>query len=335
MANLALRNPQFKTIVVPSSGVLSTKCRISVNGTLVYTIIRNVLPSTTAYFDVSELARDFVDNSYSATFATSSIDIVTVLENFTEANASGTVVGSAVTFTDKGYEAYGTFEEGINPTLPTSASWLISKNNNGNQYEIFVPENTSGTIPYISDLGVIGYVAYTGSSTIINFPDSGTGNDLIINRINCTKYGIGTRIIFINKYGTQQSLWFFLRKNENVSRSNTTFKSNTLLTNFATLPSPQYSTTAPSTSVFNTQAKKSYTLSSGYYPEFAVEYFEELLLSEFVWIDKANSTDDASINAIPLIVKSSSVSVKTSVNDRLIEYTMEFEDAFDYINNIR
>jgi hypothetical protein len=26
---------------------------------------------------------------------------------------------------------------------------------------------------------------------------------------------------------------------------------------------------------------------------------------------------------------------KTSVNDRLIEYNMNFEEAFDYINNIR
>ena len=281
MANLALRNPQFKTIVVPSSGVLSTRCKISVDSTLIYTIVRNVLPSTTAYFDISELARDFVNNNYATTFDVSFIDIVTVIENFTGVNATGTVVGSASTFTDKGYEAYGTFEEGINPILPSN-SWLIEKNTQSNKFEIFVPENSSGKIPYISSTNIIGYVTYTGSSTTIS----------------CTKYGIGTRIIFINKYGVQQSLWFFLRKNENVSRSNTTFKSNTLLTNFATLPSPQYSTTSPSTSVFNTQAKKSYTLSS-------------------------------------VVVNSSSVSVKTSVNDRLIEYKMEFEDAFDYINNIR
>lgn len=334
MANLALRNPQFKTIVVPSSGVLSTRCKISVDSTLIYTIVRNVLPSTTAYFDISELARDFVNNNYATTFDVSFIDIVTVIENFTGVNATGTVVGSASTFTDKGYEAYGTFEEGINPILPSN-SWLIEKNTQSNKFEIFVPENSSGKIPYISSTNIIGYVTYTGSSTTINFPSSGTGNDLVINRISCTKYGIGTRIIFINKYGVQQSLWFFLRKNENVSRSNTTFKSNTLLTNFATLPSPQYSTTSPSTSVFNTQAKKSYTLSSGYYPEFAVQYFEQLLLSEFVWIDKDNSITDALINAIPVVVSSSSVSIKTSVNDRLIEYKMEFEDAFDYINNIR
>jgi hypothetical protein len=38
---------------------------------------------------------------------------------------------------------------------------------------------------------------------------------------------------------------------------------------------------------------------------------------------------------IPVKVKTSTVAFKTSVNDRLIEYTIEFEEAFDYINNIR
>jgi len=334
MANISLRSPQFKTIVVPSTGVKSTRCRILVDSNLIYTIVRNVLPSTSAYFDISELARDFINNNYSQTFTVSFIDIVTVIENFSEVNATGSVVGSASIFTDKGYEAYGTFEEGINPILPSN-SWLIEKNTKSNKFEIFVPENSSGKIPYISTTNVIGYVTYTGSSTTINFPSSGTGNDLVINRISCTKYGIGTRIIFINKFGIQQSLWFFLRKNEDIKRSNTTFKSNALENPYNVVPSPTYSTSSPSTSVFNTLAQKSYTLNSGYYPEFAVEYFEQLLLSEFIWIDKDSALTDALINAIPLVLKSSNVSIKTSVNDRLIEYTMQFDDAFDYINNIR
>ena len=37
----------------------------------------------------------------------------------------------------------------------------------------------------------------------------------------------------------------------------------------------------------------------------------------------------------PVTVKTSSFNKKTSVNDRLIEYTFEFELAADYINNIR
>ena len=38
---------------------------------------------------------------------------------------------------------------------------------------------------------------------------------------------------------------------------------------------------------------------------------------------------------IPVTVKTSNIDFKTSVNDRLIQYTMQFEEAFDYINNIR
>ena len=48
------------------------------------------------------------------------------------------------------------------------------------------------------------------------------------------------------------------------------------------------------------------------------------------------SREDSRVNIItPVKVKTSSVNFKTSVNDRLIEYTMEFEEAYDYINNIR
>ena len=84
--------------------------------------------------------------------------------------------------------------------------------------------------------------------------------------------------------------------------------------------------------MFNTQGKQTHTLSSGYYPEFANQQFEELLLSEYVWLSTFRKGSGV---IIPVKVKTSSVAFKTSVNDRLIEYTIEFEEAFDYINNIR
>ena len=86
---------------------------------------------------------------------------------------------------------------------------------------------------------------------------------------------------------------------------------------------------------FNTQAKQTHTLSSGYYPEYANAYFEELLLSEYVWYTRPEDNQPNSDETIPVIVKTSSMIYKTSLNDRLIEYTIEFEDTFDYINNIR
>ena len=44
MANIALRNPQYKFIAIPASGVLSAKCTMTTGGTLKYTWIKNVSP---------------------------------------------------------------------------------------------------------------------------------------------------------------------------------------------------------------------------------------------------------------------------------------------------
>jgi hypothetical protein len=106
----------------------------------------------------------------------------------------------------------------------------------------------------------------------------------------------------------QQDLWFFLKETRNIARTNEGYKSNTIT--YPNGSSATYNIQNAPNKVFNTQAKQTHTLSSGYYPEFLNQQFEEL-------------------------VKTSTVAFKTSVNDRLIEYTMEFEEAYDYINNIR
>ena len=41
MANIALRNPQFKSIAIASSGTLSTVCEVTIDGTLRYTLVKN------------------------------------------------------------------------------------------------------------------------------------------------------------------------------------------------------------------------------------------------------------------------------------------------------
>ena len=139
--------------------------------------------------------------------------------------------------------------------------------------------------------------------------------------------------MFINRYGVQQDLWFFLKELKAVRRSNESYQSNTLQTpedEYA-----QYNVTDAPKKLFNTQAKQTRTLSSGYYPEGANGFFEQLLLSEYVWIRAGRVGYNSTYRTIPVIVKTSSMTYKTKLNDRLIEYTIEFEDAFDYINNIR
>ena len=328
MANIALRNPQFKKITIQASGTLSVVCTVSIDSTIRYTLIKNVQPSTTINFDIAELARDYLDIAYQTDYIPQTVAIQTIITPYDALNGTGNALPLLVeTYNDVGFEAYGEFTDGVNPEVPFGRSLptlLIPINEDTDEFTILAPNNQTGKIPYLTSSfrGADGYLASDTSVTI-------QGVDCTIKRIDCTKYGDGNRIIYINKYGAQQDLWFFLKQTRNLARTNEGYKANTI-----TYPSggATYSIQDAPNKVFNTQAKQTHTFSSGYYPEFLNQQFEELLLSEFIWW----STVKKGVGiVIPLKVKTSSVSFKTSVNDRLIEYTIEFEEAFDYINNIR
>jgi hypothetical protein len=332
MANIALRNPQFKFIDARSSAK-SVVCSVTIDGTLRYTLIKNlptILTGTqTINFDIAELARDYIEITYQTDYVPQTVDISTVIKSYDAINGGGTELDT-VTYTDVGFEGYGVFTEGVNPTVPfgrTKPTYLIPINENTDTFTILAPNNQIGKIPSITALSGLVTTSFTASATSVTNVDGVVCN---IKRIDCTKYGEGNRIIYINKYGAQQDLWFFLKETKNITRTNEGYKSNTIT--YPNGSSATYSVQNAPNKVFNTQAKQTHTLSSGYYPEFVNQQFEELLLSEFIWW----STFKKGIGVIiPVKVKTSSVAFKTSVNDRLIEYTIEFEEAFDYINNIR
>ena len=334
MANIALRNPQFKFIVA-SAGARSVVCTVTIDGTLRYTLTKNLplslVATQTVNFDIAELARDYIEITYQSNYVPQTVDIETNLKSYNAINGGGTVIDEPATITDKGFEAYGTFEEEVNPTVPFGRSlptYLIPINETTtpDTFTILVPNNTAGKIPKINASNVLAATSFTASDTSV------TTDGVVCNikRIDCTKYGEGNRIIYINKYGAQQDLWFFLKETKNLARTNEGYKSNTIT--YPNGSSATYNVQNAPNKVFNTQAKQTHTLSSGYYPEFANQQFEELLLSEYVWLSTLRKGSGI---IIPVKVKTSTVAFKTSVNDRLIEYTMEFEEAYDYINNIR
>lgn len=336
MADIALRSPQFKYKPIPATGVLSTVCTVTVGGTLRYTLTKNVAASTTVNFEISELARDYLEVEYDSNYETQYVSIVTVLTNYAGLNGTGVVVGTATTFTDRGFESYGTFEEGVNPSFigdRTPTTFLMAADNSTTpiSFTVFLPTNKPFKVPYIHSNGTL-YRANLISSNSGSFSVDGVVCNVKI--IDCTKYGSGRRIIFINKFGAQQDLWFFLKEVKSLARTNEGYKSNTI-TYPTTDNSATYSINDAANKVFNTQAKQSHVLSSGYYPEFANEYFEQLLLSEYVWMERPSKSDPSVNEVIPVKVTTSSMTFKTSVNDRLIEYSINFEEAFDYINNIR
>ena len=89
-----------------------------------------------------------------------------------------------------------------------------------------------------------------------------------------------------------------------------------------------YQTWDPQEKLLTKNGTESITLNSVYYPESYNEVFKQLLLSEQVWI----FYEDYLLGAV---VKSSSLKYKNRLSDMLINYTIDFDFAFDTINNIR
>tara|TARA_R110000803_G_scaffold66918_3_gene128522 strand:- start:3107 stop:4132 length:1026 start_codon:yes stop_codon:yes gene_type:complete len=341
MALIALRSPQFKYIEIPLiSFPLSVKCIIRIDGVNKYTLIRNnPQKGTTQNFDISELVRDYLDITYDVNYVPQTVAILTTITTWSGLNATGSFKDSA-TFNDVGFEAYGYFEDGTNPELPTSA-YLISDNPKSatNSVDIYYPKSITGITGFA---GKVPLTTISGGGTVTVSVQSFTQSQITIgaaypstvSRIDCTKYGRGRKIIFINKFGVQQDLFFFLKETKNLARNNEGFKANTLTYPSTNNPATYSISNAPN-KVFNTTAQQTFKLSSGYYPEQANQFFEQLLMSEYVWLERPQKTDPSLNEVIPVKVKTSSMAFKTSLNDRLIEYTIDFEEAFDYINNIR
>ena len=328
MAAIFLRSPVYKTATA-GAGTNSTKCTITIDSVLRYTLVKPTSAGATILFEIAELVKDYTTIEFSGNYLPYNPGVVTVITSHTSTDGSGSAVATT-TFTDKGFEGYGTFMEGANwsPTVPTYAMSYDISASAANQYNIFVPIDVAGFVPIIPISGGVAdeltYLAYTETDTQLT--GNSSGKTLTINRINCTKYGIGQKITFLNKYGALQDIWFFLKKINTTNKSNEQFQRNIISA------SGSYGTNVHTKQIYNTTAQTSLVLSSGYYPEWTNQWFEELLLSEYVWWNKVVGL---TTTYVPVNVSKNSMVQKTSLNERLIDYTFEFEMAFDYINNVR
>lgn len=129
------------------------------------------------------------------------------------------------------------------------------------------------------------------------------------------------KVTFVNKFGALQDLWFFKRSNEVLSTKKEDFKRN-IIVNGA------YDTSRHQQKILTKNGTEKLTLNTGFYPEVYNEVFKQMQLSEDCWIEIENKT-------LPINVASSSLNYKTHLNDKLINYTIEIDFAFDTINNIR
>lgn len=323
--NIGVRSPHF--VSFGATDAVFFRLNITINGGEKYYTLEKtggvtVGSSKQQSFEVSELIRDYIDISYDGTmpsdvqlidYATGNcVNVSFGWEAFDEVNPDpGTSPVNVGGVSMVAYDAYKFFDEtGISFTYPTSAVLLTSKT-------VCLPESTDGTFYYTD--GTIFYkydisTSQEGDITLV-------GQTVTIKRQDCSRYN-PVKLVFVNRFGMLQELWFFGRTTESSSVESEDYKSANIAYNGA------YNRFEHQFKKFDVFAKKKYIINSGFVGEYYNDSISELLMSEQVWMHI-----DGTVR--PINVTSSDVTYKTSLNDRMVEYTLEVEQANDLISTMR
>jgi hypothetical protein len=305
MANIGVRSPFY--IRETQSGGDSATMSLTVNGTLVYTVTKKT--GSTFLVNISDLVRDYVTPTYDGTIDLDSPGEATVATSVQFFDANLLALGTPKTSSHVAYDGYGYFKDG-NSQLPSGGTtdiWLSGTT-------IWAPEGEGGAFYGSNQSGVLFVNTYTSSDT--------TKAEIAIKRYPCTRYD-ATKCVFINRFGVPQELWFFGKTTESTSTVKESYKSNlsTGLNNWTdSIYKHQYQS-------FDVNARTQYVLNTGFVSEEYNEYVRELMLSEQIWLHIDNTVRP--VNAV-----SSDVTFRTSLNDKMVEYSIEFEQANDLIATV-
>ena len=313
MANLLLRSPQYKQ--TSAVGMLSANIDISIDSILRYSITKNAI-NNVVVFDISEISRDYIEHTFGQSNPSETIAISTTITQYTGLNGTGTATALSPV-SDVGYDGYGEFSEGINPTISTSQTPLQSNT------DIYLPPSTASYIPVNYGDGSFETSAAATDGTKYYIPSPSDPQYTFAIRTICdTKFG-SSKITFVNKFGALQEMYFFYKSTESINTTSEVYKKNIF-----DYDNSNYSITDHQSQRFNTNATKKITLNTPFVAEQYNEAIEELMLSEYVWLTQGSITH-------PVTPSTKSLKFKTSVNDRLVQYTIDFDHASSVINNVR
>lgn len=240
-------------------------------------------------------------------------------------------------------DGYGYMQEGVNPTTPANnvlssvdfrkvdrTGFILLPFVNNGDITSFDIDSDLGTIndnqtvstgysatEYVQYLCVDVSAAATDDNIVITANPSGdTYTYQIIDECRYTP----TNVVFENKYGAFENLTMFKKRTEKLDVKRKQFKNNYILNG-------SYDISKHQIKDYNVYGNEKITLNSGFLTEDENDLFKELMLSENVYFYENDSF-------VPVNVTSSTWQEKTRTNDKVINYTIEFDYAFNTINNI-
>lgn len=253
-------------------------------------------------------------------------------------------VGSDITL--RAYDGYGYYEDGYNPdltyeilhdegTFTYAYDSSIAYGTNTNYYGGFfmVRTGTSWKAKYTNlNTGATFTTTFTNNVfrdvLRVYSPYVADGNKLEIldgsNAVLWTGYfkpNLNCRYTpvvcdFVNKYGCWQRTWFYAASNDSLNVENTNY--NLMQSTF-----PNYNTLEGQTKSFNTNGKKSIKVNTDWVDESYNDLLKQLMLSERIVL-----------NNYPAQLKTQGTELFKNINQKTINYQLEFEFAYNVINNV-
>ena len=345
MAKINVRSPYF--VSTYQSGMVSASIDIYIYAGVkttdrpaspTYTLSSNAV-SARVDFEISDLVKDYIEMTLSYVNSPSISNNVWVDYVVTRYFVNTSIAQPLVNLT--AFYGYGYIENGVNP-FNSSIALLTNTHivKNADDVLRFPVDNSYNgtTVTFKKDGSTVNTETITSTTNSYDqveyFTNTG-GTDnvdevLVSSGIKNYTYIVENieecldtpyRLTFVNKFGALQSITMFKKSVRNMNTNVTYYKRNIV-------ENGSYNLGEAQKSIVLKNANESLSLNSGFYPENNNDVFKELLLSEYVWIKYGS-------NEIPCNIASSSISYKTSRNDKLINYTLDIEFANDVVQNIR
>ena len=356
-------------IEVNETGQIGSKIELSIwngssyptSGIGFYSLSKSI-PSTTqisTYYNVSNYVKEFIDNikptkiASSPSYEDNNEWVKFQIKRYKLVGTTYTQVGSTTEYV--GVNGFTIYTAGVNAiqdyfTTGFLSNKLISKNLLKSSSSLKSYVNWIGEFESAYRLELI-YVKLDNSYSITQNITSLTGiknfkipltkyptdplfilgNRLDVNLYNASNVQIASDSVyvyineeckytpvectFINRYGGWEFLTFFKQQTNTIAVKGTDYK--------LTQSTINYNTAIGQFKTFNINGKQTVKLNTGFVDENYSELITDLLLSETVLLDSK-----------PVTVKTQGSELKTSLKDKLINYEMEFEYAYNLINDV-
>tara|TARA_R100000654_G_scaffold4293_2_gene12743 strand:+ start:1555 stop:2655 length:1101 start_codon:yes stop_codon:yes gene_type:complete len=340
-----------------------------------YTLTKSKLNSQDIIiFEVSELIKDYIDINFTGDYENIIqnvwVDFKTT-RTFTFSDNSTATDANPLEKRVLAFSAYGDFKDGINPSL--SNTFLASNTNfyvkKGEKAYVPVYVSTDGVYKVEYFQGSTSLVAYTIGGSIkeirtdtteirsdtnvyradivslrtpdstkfqrqtevpinsdkvtITSPDGSTETRFIKSIEECKHTPF--KISFLNKFGVIQDLWFFKRRDDTFESERETYKRSIIDIGTTGV---SFSAQGHSRQTIDVRATQKIRLNTGFVTEDHNEVIKQLMVTEHCYIH-----EDSKV--IPIVPITNSFNEKKEVNEKLINFTVEFELANNYIQDIR